>query len=409
MSIRPLSVPFAGPLASLLLGSAILALAGCASSGTGEADASESAAAAPAAGGANARLTDREWIARNYLTTPDDARRLGYRIDWQHQGDPGTSILKVRSFGDTVFGLDDLFRISRYDGTSGTRLWRVPLLENVGRTYGMTYLPADDSLYVATGSEFHVYDGGTGVLTDRQRLMRAANTPPVPAGRFLVYGSRDGMVVWHAFQVGATWKAYRIAPTVNVAPAISDGYIVAPGSGGTISCLRLGDASRVWTKQTLADVVASPAAGGGMTYVASLDQHLRAWPLSFDKATPAWEYLAKAPLTDAPSLIGDAIYQQVPGHGLHRFEAKPQNRPNGVLQWVAADVTGNVAVRDGERLLVWDAGRGLMQIVDERTGDLIDAVELPRVDGVHVNDINGGDIYLGGNGGRVLRLVPSAS
>lgn len=408
MSIRLLSAPLATPLASLLVGSAILLAGGCASSGTAE---SPAPAAAPGAAGgtASGRLTDREWIARNYLTTPDDAARLGYRIDWQHQGDPGTSIVEVRSFGDAVFGLDEVQRISRYDGTSGTRLWRVPMLERVTRTYGMTYLPSDDALFVSTGSEFHVYDGGTGVLSSRQDLFRLANTPPVPAGRFLIYGSRDGMVVWHAFQVGATWRSYRIGDSVPVAPAISEGYVVAAGSGGTISCIRLGNASRVWQKSTLADIVASPAAGGGMAYIASLDQHLRAWPLSFDRTTPAWEYLAAAPLTDSPTLIGDAVYQQVPGHGLHRFAAAPRNRPNGLLEWVASDVTGNVAARDGDRLLVWDAERSVMQVVDERTGDLIESVELPRVDSVHVSDIEGGDIYFGGTGGRVLRLVPTAS
>ncbi len=410
MSIRPARpqfAPFVGrlgrSLAGLIAGGTLLA--GC----TTSPDAAEPATAAsgPAEPAAAAAISDREWVARNYLTTPVDARRLGYRIDWQHRGDPTTTMREVRSNGDAVFALDETLRISRYDGSDGTRLWRVPMLESVSRTQGMTYLPSDDQLYVAVGTEFHVYDGGTGVLLDRQRLQTATSTRPLPAGRFLVYGSRDGQVVWHAFQVGAPWRSYRIANTIEVTPAISEGYLVAPGQGGTVSCLRLRDASRVWTKRTLADVVAPPAAGAGHAFVASLDRHLRAWPLAFDTPTPAWEYLTRAPLEDGPTVVGESVYQQVPGHGLHRFAAAPMNRPQGLLEWVAADVTGSVAARLGDRLLTWDAERSLMQVVDERTGDLIESVELPRVSSLHVSDVEGGDLYLGGTGGRVLRLVPS--
>ena len=410
MPIRMPFTPLAGSIASLVLGGAVLTAAGCATSDAASGGGTASAAA-PAAGDgtvATGQLSDREWIARNYLTTPEDAARLGYRIDWQHQGDPGTAITEVQAFGQSVFAIDDLMRISRYDGRTGTRLWRVPMLENVSRTQGMVYLPADDALFVGTGSEFHVYDGGTGVLVDRQKLDRAANTAPTPAGRFLMYGSRDGLVVWHAFQVGAAWRSYRIAESISVAPAISEGFLVAAGNGGTISCLRLGDASRVWTRRALADIVAAPAAGNGMAYVASLDQHLRAWPLSFERPTPAWEFLAKAPLTDSPTILGDSVYQPVPGHGLHRFAAAPANRPDGLLEWVSPQAGGSVAARLADRLLIWDADRSVMQVVDERTGDLIDSVELPRVDSVHVTDLEGGAILLGGTGGRVLRLTPIA-
>lgn len=409
MSIRPArpqSAPLVGRLAGLLVGGTLLAAAGCSTSPD---RAEPDAAAEQASVAAATALSDREWVARNYLTTPDDARRLGFRIDWQNRGDSTSTVEEVHVKGDVVFALDDDLRISRYDGTDGTRLWRVPMLETASRTQGMTYLPSDDALFVSVGTQFHVYDGGTGVLVDRQDLRAATSTRPLPAGRFLVYGSRDGQIVWHAFQVGAPWRSYRIAGTIDVTPAISEGYVVAPGRGGTVSCLRLADASRVWTKRTLADVVAPPAAGAGHAYVASLDRHLRAWPLAFDTPTPAWEYLTQSPLEDGPTVVGESVYQQVPGHGLHRFAAAPRNRPQGLLEWVAPDVTGNVAARLGDRLLIWDAEQAVMQVVDERTGDLIETVELPRVAAIHVTDVEGGDLYLGGTAGRVLRLVRSST
>lgn len=400
---RPLSI--AAGLLSVTAG-----LAGCSSSGSDTSAGMDSASAATAAAANSAvNLSNAEFVARTYLITPDKARTLGYRIDWQDRSDPTTSIVEVRAFGNAVFSRDAQLRIARYDGNSGARLWRVAMRPDVSEVYDLTYLPVEDQLYVGIGAEMQVYDAGTGVLSERQKLRRTLNTDATPAGRYLVYGSRDGMLVWHAYQVNAEARAYRLAPTVEVSPAFAQGYVVAVGRGGTVSSIRLGTGTRVWEKRALDEIVASPAAGMGAAFVSSLDQHIRCWPLGTDTPIPAWEYLTPAPLTDSPTLIGDAVYQQVPGHGLHRFVARPQNRPGGVLEWAAPEIKGNVAGKRLDTLLVWDADRRVMQIVDERTGDLIDEVELPSVTAMHIDDKDNGSILLAGTGGRVLRLVPTSA
>ncbi|MFK7958929.1 MAG: PQQ-binding-like beta-propeller repeat protein [Phycisphaerales bacterium] len=394
---------------SAFAGTALLALLGGCATGS-SASSSQPVVSLPADEVEIARPneTSAERVARLYLVTPEKARQIGYRIDWQDAGTRGVSVATLSPSDDSVFALDAMRRISRIDRSRGSRLWRLPLLTSVQEVYGMTYLPADGTLHVAAGTEMQVLDGGTGVLMRRDKLSRPTSTGPTAFGRFLIYGSRDGTVNWHQFQVGTNWKSYRVAQSVELSPVVTDdGYVLVAGADGSISSLRGFDASRVWRKSALDDIVAPPAAGGGMAYASSLDQHIRAWPLGEDRRVPSWEYLTPAALVDGPTIVGNTVYQRVPGNGLFAFEARPADRPGGVLRWSASDVDGNVLGRRGDQLLVWNADRQELLMVDERVGAITERIELPGVTTIAVDGVDDADIFLGGTDGRVLRLVPT--
>lgn len=394
---------------SAFAGAALVALAGgCASGPVTSTRPAETAVPTDSTVIARPNETSAERVARLYLITPEKARRTGYRIDWQDSGNSGVDTLTLHPSDDSVFALDGLRRVARIDRDRGSRLWRLPLLTSVQTIYGMTYLPADGTLHIAAGTEMQVLEGGTGVLTRRDRLTRPTSTGPQAFGRFLVYGSRDGTVNWHQFQVGSNWKSYRVAQSVELPPIVTeDGYVLVAGSDGTVTSLRGFDGSRVWRESTL-DRVSGLAAGGGMAYASSLDQHIRAWPLGTDRPVPSWEFLAPTPLTDAPTILGDSVYQRIPGHGLYAFEARPADRPGGVVRWMASDVDGNVIGRRGDQLLVWNSVQRELLMVDERVGAITDRIELPDVTTIAVDGKTDADIFLGGTDGRVLRLVPTA-
>ena len=340
-----------------------------------------------------------------YIVGPQAARRIEYTIEWQERT-PGKMVRELATDGSSVFAYDSANRVSRITD-DGVRLWSVPLLDDIRDVYGMTYLPAEDRLSLTTGSEMTVLDGADGSYVDRQSFGVFAATPPVEHGQFLIFGSRDGKLIWWRWQVGSTWKAYRVGQAVDVPPAYSGGYVVCAGNDGSVSCLRASDATRVWRKETLGSVVASPAAGQGAAFVASTDQHLRAYSLGSDR-TPLWEYLTESALTESPVVIDDRVYQSIPTEGIVCFEARPEDQPGGVVIWSSPDASGTVLTRNDDVLLVWDGAKRQFHTLDTRFGTIIDTVPAPDVSMVFADAPVGGTIFAAGTDGRVTRLRPKA-
>ena len=95
----------------------------------------------------------------------------------------------------------------------------------------------------------------------------------------------------------------------------------------------------------LDQVACKPVIGDGLLYVAGLDQYL--WAYDLNSGRTQWSVLTTAPLTASPTLVGDRLYQQIPGAGLTCFNAAPLDRPGGEQFWQAAAVTGSVVHADG--------------------------------------------------------------
>jgi outer membrane protein assembly factor BamB len=345
-----------------------------------------------------------EVVEQRYVIGPAAARRLGYRVDWQYPS-AGTRIMQVEVADDSVFTLDERNYLTRLRREDGDRVWRIPVAKEVERVFGITFLPERERILLTMGGEVYVLDSASGGRIAKHKLRHIANTAPIVVGPFIVYGSRDGMVVWHSTVVGTDWAAYDIAPYIHIEPVYSDGYLVAIGAGGRVMSLRADSATQVWTRRALAAILAPPAVGNGAVYVASMDQHLRAYELGMNRA-PRWEYLTESPLNDAPVLIRDHVYQHVDAAGLICLEALPVDRPGGVVVWEAPDVRGNVVTQRGRNLLTWDEDARQLVTVDARLGAVVDTLDLPHVDLVHAMDVEGGNLYATAVDGRIVRLVP---
>ncbi|NNF44430.1 MAG: PQQ-binding-like beta-propeller repeat protein [Phycisphaerales bacterium] len=342
-------------------------------------------------------------VELQYVIGPAVARTLGYRVDWQYPS-TGTPLRLCEVSGDLVFTLDQRNFLTCLQREDGDRRWRVPTTQAVEKIFGITYVPEAERVYLTTGSDLLVIDTASGALLDKQRLQQIANTAPVRVGPFLVYGSRSGQAVWHSYQLGSYWRGYQIAQSINLPPVYADGHVVLVGQGGRIMSLRADSATQAWSRRALASVDAPPVAGGGAVYVASLDQHVRAYDIGTARS-PLWEYLTESPLSESPVLVGDFVYQQVPSEGLVCLEAQPFDSPGGVVAWTAPEIKGSVVAARGANLLTWAPESRRLAVLDARYGAIAERLFMPQV--AHLSaPVPDGDLFAIGTDGRVCRIVP---
>jgi len=363
---------------------------------------SRDGAAGGDAGGAPGSAT-ADAVEDAYLLGPAAARQLGYRVDWEAES-PGNTIRLVAIEDDAVFTLDTRNFLTRLRRDAGDRVWRIPVANPLDVIFGITYVSEIERIYLMTGSDLLVLDSASGSRISKQHLDQVANTAAVKVNHFLVYGSRSGRLVWHSYRLETPWRAYQVGQSILVPPRYSDGHLIAVGMNGEVMNIMAGSASRVWATQTLAPIMAPPAVGGGTAFVASLDQHLRAYDLAMDRS-PLWEYLTESALTDGPVLIDDSVYQQVPSEGLVCLEARPADSPGGVVQWRARETTGSVVTRLGDNLITWDPKGKQLTVVDSRLGATVTTMDLPQLDKVIATDVHGGELFMTGVDGRISRLV----
>jgi hypothetical protein len=344
-------------------------------------------------------------LERRYLVGPGAASAIGMRIDFQSDVRPesGAGLRLLAAGGDSIFVLDGDNLLTRLQRGDGALLWRIPVGETVDEVQAITYVPEVNRVFLTVGGELFAIDNVNGALLARQPLDQMAATAPAVYGTFLIYGSRNGQVVWHSFEVGYQWRGYRIAPAVRLAPLLVGDAVIAIGSDGRIVALDAGSAVGIWDKRLLADVVAAPATGAGLVYIAGRDQYL--WAIDARSGRSEWKYLADAPLERPPAVIADRVYQSIPGRGLACFEARPASAPGGRIVWTSPLVRGDVIGRNRDRLLAWDGASRTMTVLDAAAGGVVEAVPLPQVSLVYPEGGEGA-LIAAGDDGRVIRLVP---
>lgn len=387
-------------------------LSGC-ESGQKAGGSAESASTATAAASGRTVATDTtiRKLDETMLIGPTAARQLGYRIDWEAPSVAGTGV-ELAWFAvldDSVFAVDTINNMVRLNAETGTRIWTAPVGGPYERLHGADRVDTDrgDRVYVLGEGDMFVLDAANGVLVERQRLDRVANTAPVRFGRYFIYGTRSGQIVWHQFAVGHPWRLNQIDGSIRVPPLIAGNDVLAVSSGGDIMMMNGPTAMRTWKKTLLDGISAAPAAGEGpdgerLVFVAAEDQYL--WALRQEDGRTAWNAFFEAPLTSPPILIGERLFVQVPDRGLICFDAFPDDSVEGVELWTSP-APGVVIGQRGQRILVWDAEHRLLSLVDVQRGRVIDTFELPQVEQIRTTAPMDGDLYAASRDGRLTRLV----
>jgi outer membrane protein assembly factor BamB len=338
--------------------------------------------------------------------TAPRARELGYRIDHQSRTFPEeeSGIRRLSVQGDSAFVLDGRNFLTRLRRADGHRLWRIPVGDPLDDIRGITYLPDDGLVLLLAGGHLIVLSDDTGTLLAKQELGQIASTAPVVFGPVLIYGARNGQLIWHSYQVGYQWRGYQISSSIRLDPLLVDDDVAVIASDGTVMVLDAASGSAMWEKRLLSGVEADPTAGDGLLYIAGLDQYV--WALDAQTGRTAWRYLSEAPLVRAPTLIGDRLYQHIPTEGLVCFAASPVNTPGGKVIWTTPRVQGRVIGQHGNRLLLWDAHDERLTVLNAERGAVISTIDLPGVRHLVMSHGDGEDLYAAADDGRVIRLVP---
>lgn len=394
-----------GVVASALLMSA------CASSGSGGTSTSGSSGSSRGGGSGSAGVpadseAARAQLERDYLIGPAAARQMGYRIDWQGRTSPTISggVTHFTVQGDSVFVLDGSNFLTRIRREDGQRMWRIAISDRTTEVFGVTHLQDVGQVFVTTGAEMLVLDSATGSQVAKQKLGHIANTGPVVADGTMLYGGRNGQLVWHNWAVGQQYRSYQISQTMMMQPLLLHNSVLAIGGDGRVMNITLGSGSMLWQARLGKAVIGKPAATADAVYIAGTDQHL--WAFDADNGRMLWDYLTESALTSGPTVIGDRVYQHIPSEGLVAFEALPDNAPGGSVVWKAAAVRGSVVGQLREFLLVWNASDRQMSLVTAARGAAVEAVKLPAVRHLLVEGAQAQEIFAAGDDGRVIRLVP---
>lgn len=386
----------------LALASAMMAAVGCAS--TGNSSAAAPSASATKTSGEEARLAAQRDVEQRYVIGPIAARQIGYRVDWQYP-DAGRDIKILEAQHDSVFALDARNFLTRLNRTDGRRIWRVPVTEPVHEIAGITYIPELERVYVTSGASLLVLDAANGAQIGLQKLERIANTAPLVFGDYLIYGSRNGQVIWHSHAIAFQWRAYQISPSIQLQPVIHGDTLIAVGNDGRVAAIHARTANMHWSKRLLSAVVARPAVGQDAVYIASLDQHL--WAFDLHSGREIWRHLTESELRTPPTLIGDHVYQHIPGEGLVCFEARPVDALGGRIVWKSSQAVGSVISARQGRLMLWDPQTKRITLAAVRGGAVMDQLSAGKALRLVSPNIDGSELYACSDDGRVVRLLPA--
>ena len=344
-------------------------------------------------------------LEREYAIGPRAARSLGYRLGWQVP-DAGTDTVDISPQDDSVFIRSNTNILERLTADTGTRLWSTSIGSPVAEVLGITYMPEKQLIYITRDSSMLSIRSGTGVMTSSpvQSLQWIANTGPALYENYLIYGSRAGELVWQAYEIGHSYRAYKIGQAIKLKPQLQGDIIVAVANSGEIVAINTETVSKVWGHQLLDQIVAEPGVGPTAAYVASQDQYLRAFDLFTGRVL--WKSMTESSLIDSPTVDGRQVYQQVPGVGLTCYESMPRNRFDGRRLWVCPQITGNVITTRGDRLITWDADTSELGLVSKKTGTLEKTMSLKDVRLLIADNLNEGRLYTLDNRGRLDCLIP---
>lgn len=343
-------------------------------------------------------------------------RDISYRIDWVNQKTANDLRLTTIS-GDIIYAIDTFDHLVSYDIDTGRWLWSSPVGNHIYRLLGINTNETAGQVYVNAVGAVFIFESATGNLPTRtahqveeatdkpvQKLNWSANTPGIMEGSILLYGSRNGDLVWHDCSIGFSSQTYAIGNIMQTPPALSGGIVVATSGDGSVAAVNLKSARALWRIKLLDAVVATPIISKGTVYIAGKDQYLRAIDLYTGR--PRWKFLTAAELTDAPYLQGDALYQRVPGVGLICFNAFAPDI-TGEKRWTAKNVNGIVLTtsRNG-RLLCWDQENRLLQEIDPAFGSITSTLQLSSVRELLVDNPIHGNLYLVTDDNAIIKLIP---
>ncbi|MFO0830156.1 MAG: PQQ-binding-like beta-propeller repeat protein [Phycisphaerales bacterium] len=363
-------------------------------------------------------------LEKSFVIGPTVADALGYRVVWQARLPAQTPLRAVRVGTLGIYVLDEKNVIARLRPSDGEILWRISVADEVDIFRGVTWaevpvttastgrgptVTMEPRAFLSTDTECFAIDPNSGTVVSRQRFKKLPGTEPLAVGADLVYGTIGNQVVWHNCVLGFEVHANSLDSKSRSRPIRAGGNVVAASERGMLLCMDAETAATRWIAHTLGGIVASPATGDGMIYVAATDQYL--WAFDARTGQFRWRYFTQSPLTTPPYPVSGAVLQFVPDEGLVSLAANADGKVDGVVRWRNKEATGVPIGLIGGDILLWDASKRVAMVVDTERGSVRQRHELPQVDELFLATRGPfeNDLFGLARDGRVVRLTPKRS
>ncbi len=397
------------------LAAALTAAAGCdsqpqADSGDGAANSSSPGAVDSSPQGqrtpAEIVAEKRSTLDEQYVVGPTAADVFGYRVVWDTTPRLQDVVTLATLQGDSLLLVDAENTLTRLMRDNGRQTWDRPVGSVNDHVLGLSRSTINgfDVVMALTEGDLHVFEAGNGVQTDRQSLSRVANTAGALFGPALIYGSLNGQLIWHHFELKSYMGGTSLYGAISATPMIQGDVLVGVTQNGNVMAVDAGSRVRLWDKMARDAIAAPPAVSDDAVWVSSLDQHIRCY--NINNGQVMWDHLHSGPLSQPPILIGDKILLQTPDMGLVCYEALPYGDLDGNILWSTEDAKGTLFGRHRGRLLAWDQASHHLEIIDEQGGSLIDRISLPKMERLIISDFESGDIYCIAANGQTTKIVP---
>ncbi|MDP7069988.1 MAG: PQQ-binding-like beta-propeller repeat protein [Phycisphaerales bacterium] len=318
---------------------------------------------------------------------PRSARDVGLRAMWRY----GVDLAQIRSLfmsGDAAFLVNTNNEVTMINMETGRRRWKSFGGGGSDLIVDIVLVKEAEKVVVVRSNSILTLSSRTGLPTllgttqsSVQPLEWISDTKGSMYGRAYIYGGLAGEVVWQDWSLGFPTNVHRIGRKVQAQPAVFGSSVVASSRTGELVAMAADDGLLHWQKYLLGPMAGSPASGTmnesatgdastvtRILYVASRDQHLRAYNLADGKLR--WSKLFEQPLASGPVLVDRRVIQQVPGTGLVCMEGLPPDAPEGKVVWTSSDVRGRVIGSTGDLLLTWDDDTTTLQTVSKATGSV---------------------------------------
>lgn len=344
----------------------------------------------------SAYLSAEQRLAR---TDPahDQFAAVGYAVQWRTASimPAGERVGFFDPLGDLVVVQNTSGGITAIEDDSGITRWADrpagPLTRYVGNVRWRNFIA------VSSEAELFLYDASTGDIIERHNLAEVVNTRPIVAGDVLVYGTATGQILGHQAALDLRAWPVRISGPVVVDPVRTGSATACVSDTGSVVIID-SDSGRSLGRNKLFDGIdAPPGASDQAVFIASRDQSLYA--LSSFNASLLWRIRTEAPLTLSPWYHDGRVYCWLPDRGLCGIAAA-----NGSILWNNQSVKGTpIGIRDGT-LLVWS--EPTLWALDLRDGEIVEQVDIPRVEFVRMVGSVDGPLYTCTPDGVIAKLAP---
>jgi len=349
-------------------------LAGCASSGSGDAG----AAGQPKTPAVPLQVSDLNF---------EDYAKLGYRLEWTGFATvtTGQTLGAITPLGDVVVARDSGGAISLLSAAGGEVKWATVLSTPLTRYLGM--LRDGRRIIACSDSELFFLDIDGGTLLARQPLSKVVNTAPAQYGPVVIAGSAAGEIQAHLTTTGVRAWLTGVGGLFESSPVSLDGGRVGfVSQNGMVIILNASDGTSTGRWRMASGVTCDPCGDGETMYVASTDQSIYAFPAD-GGPRPKWRRRTDSVLTESPAFYSGKVYVNIPSSGFTALDSE-----TGSPVWTTPGVSGRVVAVNKGKLVVYNGETAVT--MDALTGDILERVQLAGISDMKPDIFVDGNLYV---------------